>query len=244
MCLLALRLRTVPGVPVLLAANRDERFDRPFDPPRLHEGTLPFAAPVDRTAGGTWVGINAAGLVVAVTNRPQREVVSARRSRGLLAADALRAASSSRLRDALERHLRGQETVYNNFHLAAADAAGAFVVRYHDGWTEITDLDDGDHFLTNEDELDEPRVAAIAASAGGDAAAEADRLAPLLADHAPSLPGGRAICKHGEKGGTVSSAILAVPDGGIGGALFRFAAGPPCRTPWEDCSPLARGLAR
>src|SRR5262245_24698007 len=105
MCLLALRYRTVPGVPVLLAANRD----RPFDPPRLHAGPLPFAAPVDRTAGGTWLGVNAAGLVVAVTNRPQREADAARRSRGLLAADALRAASSARLRDALERHLRGQE---------------------------------------------------------------------------------------------------------------------------------------
>lgn len=234
----------MPGAPLVLAANRDESLARPFDPPRLHPGPVPFVAPVDRTAGGSWVGLNAAGIAVAVTNRPQREAVPTRRSRGLLVLDALRAGSADRLREALERHLRGQESVYNNFHLVAASAEAAFVVRYHDGWTEVTDLEEGDHFLTNEDELDEPRPAAVAAPPAGGAAAEADRLAAALGDHSPALPGDRAVCKHGEGRGTVSSSVIVVPEEGVGGALFRFCAGPPCVTPWEDHSPLARGLAR
>lgn len=244
MCLLALRWRTVPGVPLLLAADRDERFDRPFDPPRLHAGPVPFVAPVDRKAGGTWIGLSAAGIAVAVTNRPQRSPPGGRRSRGLLAMDALRAPSLDRLREALERHLRGQETVYDNFHLLAAAPDGALVVRYHDGWTEIADLDAGDHFLTNEDELDEAAVPAMSGPPAAGAGAEAARLAAALADHAESLPGGRAVCKHGEAGGTVSATVIAVPDAGLGSAVLRFAAGPPCRTPWEDLSALARGLAR
>ena len=242
MCLLALRLRAVPGVPVLLAANRDESLARPFDPPRVHPGPVPFLAPVDREAGGTWIGMNAAGLVVAITNRPHREAPAGRRSRGLLVLDALGAASLDGLRGALERHLRGQRAIYDNFHLLAAAAEGAFVVRYHDGWTEMTDLDEGDHFLTNEDELDEPRVEGIAGPATGGAAGEADRIAAALRSHDPVLPGGRAVCKHGEGRGTVSSSILAVGEEGTAGALFRFSAGPPCTAPFEDVSEAARAL--
>jgi len=231
---------------VVLAANRDESTARPFDPPRRHDGPVPFLAPVDRTAGGTWLGMNAAGLVVAVTNRPQREVSATRRSRGLLVLDALVAPDLSRLRRALERHLRSGAP-YNNFHLVAASVGGAFVVRYHDGWTELTDLDEGDHFLTNHDELDEPRVEALASAPGAapedPAAAEADRIAPLLACHDPVLPGGRPVCKHGEGYGTVSSAVLGVPETGLAGAVFLFAPGPPCTTPFLDLSAAARALA-
>jgi len=199
---------------------------------------------VDREAGGTWIGVNGAGLVVAVTNRPQREAGATRRSRGLLAAEALRAASLDRLRDALETHLRGQRSPYNNFHLLAADRAGAIVVRYHDGWTELTDLEDGDHFLTNEDELDEPSVEALAAPGAEGPAAEAARVAALLGLHDPVLPGGRAPCKHDGERGTVSSSVIALGEEGAGDGVMLFAAGPPCTSPFEDLSPLLRGTVR
>lgn len=244
MCLLAFRLRTVPGVPLALAANRDESLARPFDPPRVHDGPVPFLAPVDREAGGSWIGLNAAGIAVAITNRPSREPPAGRRSRGLLVLDALRAASLDRLREALDRHLRSQRAIYDNFHLLAASAEGAFAVRFHDGWTEVTDLEGGDHFLTNRDELDEPRVPAVSAGAGADAAAEADRLAGILRDHAPVLPGGEAVCRHGEGRGTVSATVIALPAEGLRGAVVRFAGGPPCETPFADLSAAARGLAR
>lgn len=243
MCLLHLRHRVVPGVPLVLAANRDEFHDRPFDPPRTFPGSPAVLAPVDRRAGGTWIGVNGAGLAVAVTNRPQREDGAARRSRGLLAREALAAASPGALRGALERHLRGQREVYGNFHLLAADGEEAFVVRYHDGWTEVTDLDGGDHFLTNEDELDALSVPGAAAPPAEGAAAEAGRLARVLASHDPVLPGGRAVCKHGEGRGTVSAAVIAVPREGVAGAVLLFAAGPPCTAPFEDLSAAARGLA-
>ena len=243
MCVLALRWRVVPGAPVALAANRDESRARPFDPPRVHPGPVPFVAPVDRQAGGSWAGVNAAGIVVAVTNRPSGGTGASYRSRGLLVLDALRAASLDRLRDALERHLRGQQRSYDNFHLLAASAEGAFAVRYHDGWTELTDLDEGDHFLTNEDELDEARPAALAAPPAPSPAAEADRMAAALADHAGSLPSGRAVCVHGEERGTVSGLVAVLPDAGRREAILRFHAGPPCAGPWEDRSDLVRGLA-
>jgi len=41
----------------------------------------------------------------------------------------------------------------------------------------------------------------------------------------------------------VSASVLAVPDAGPGGAALLYAGGPPCTAPWEDLSPLLRGLA-
>jgi uncharacterized protein with NRDE domain len=232
-CLLALRFQVVDGAPVALAANRDESLARAFDPPRLHPGAMPYLAPVDRTAGGTWLGLNAAGLVVAVTNRPQRETTATRRSRGLLVADSLRARSTARLRDALERHLR-HGPAYNNFHLLVADAASAFVVRYSDGWPEFSDLEPGDHFLTNEDELDEASVPSITDAVAPSPRAEAERLARALAEHGPVLPGGRAPCKHDGGRGTVSASVILLGEEGLRDAVFRFSPGPPCTTDLLD----------
>ena len=91
MCTLIVLHRCVPGSPLVIAANRDEYLDRPATPPALREdlGAGRVAAPVDERAGGTWLGLNAAGLFAAITNRPTRRPDPTRRSRGLLVLDAL-----------------------------------------------------------------------------------------------------------------------------------------------------------
>lgn len=86
MCTLA-RLCTDDGY--LLWHSRDERRSRaPGLPPRLdRSGPLAWVAPVDAEAGGTWVGVNAAGIAIGIANYfgsgppldPARKV-----SRGLL----------------------------------------------------------------------------------------------------------------------------------------------------------------
>jgi len=225
---------------VALAANRDEEYGREFDPPSAHPGPVPFAAPRDRRAGGTWLGVNARGLVAAVTNRPARDPDPRRRSRGLLCSEVLAMPGAVAAREALDRHLRG--ALYNNFQLLVADAAAAFVVRYTDGWAEVQDLEPGEHVYTNEDDPDAGALPALGAKAGRGAREEAERLARLLPDHEPRLPGGRAPCRHHEGRGTVSASALALPEEGPREGVFLFAGGPPCRTAWEDFSPLLRGL--
>jgi hypothetical protein len=50
------------------------------------------------------------------------------------------------------------------------------------------------------------------------------------------------MCRHLTDGGTVSTAILAVPDDGLEEARSSFAPGPPCSHPYEDRSaPLREG---
>ena len=71
MCTLIALHRCVPGLPLVIAANRDEFFERPASGPALRDtATGPIIAPVDRRAGGTWLGLNPAGVFAAVTNRP------------------------------------------------------------------------------------------------------------------------------------------------------------------------------
>ena len=85
MCVLALLLQ--PGR-LLVAANRDEAFDRPSGPPSEVEPGV--VAGVDLLRGGTWLGYNQHGLFVAVTNRKAPAVEATSYSRGLLAREALR----------------------------------------------------------------------------------------------------------------------------------------------------------
>lgn len=125
MCTLILSTRVWQSVPLLVAANRDERLGRPSEPPTLHEedGTQ-VLAPRDLEAGGTWLGINAAGLFVGITNRfaPKR---SDRRSRGQLVLDLLQEASPER---AVERVMAMAPTEHNPFHLVLADIRDAHLV--------------------------------------------------------------------------------------------------------------------
>jgi uncharacterized protein with NRDE domain len=87
-CILLVLRDRVAGWPIVVGSNRDEYRDRPWDPPRLDGGIL---APRDRRAGGTWIGLHRAGLLVAVTNRPDPDPDPDRPSRGMLAMDLLAA---------------------------------------------------------------------------------------------------------------------------------------------------------
>ena len=85
MCVLALLLE--PGR-ILVAANRDEAFDRPSAPPAEVEPGV--VAGRDLRADGTWLGYNQHGLFVALTNRASPASTPDTPSRGLLAREALR----------------------------------------------------------------------------------------------------------------------------------------------------------
>ena len=86
MCLIAFALRPETSCPLLVAANRDEHFDRPTQ--ALHLWTLPGGTPVaagrDLSAGGTWLGVTPAGRVAMLTNVREAQAHSGPHSRGEL----------------------------------------------------------------------------------------------------------------------------------------------------------------
>jgi uncharacterized protein with NRDE domain len=145
-CTLVVVSRVWAELPLLVAANRDERKGRPVWPPAEYSvsGTRIFG-PRDAEAGGTWLGLNEYGLFVGITNRFGRAPVAGRRSRGLLVTDAL---SERRLEDAVRRSAEHPASVHNGFHLVLAGREQASLV-YSDGDSvTVRALDPGVHAFT------------------------------------------------------------------------------------------------
>jgi uncharacterized protein with NRDE domain len=68
MCLILIAHQTHPLFKLILAANRDEYYDRPSAPPAFWEEAPSLLAGRDMIAGGTWLGITRNGRIGAITN--------------------------------------------------------------------------------------------------------------------------------------------------------------------------------
>src|SRR5438270_9074088 len=148
MCLLILFYRVVEDAPVVVGANRDEVYSRGGSPPQLLEGPCRAVAGLDPVAGGTWLGVNAHGVLVAVTNRPRSELPDRLRSRGLLARQLLEFPTAAGAAEHGARELDAKR--YAGCNLLCADRNGAVVIEAGD-WLRIRPLPPGLHVLTNHD---------------------------------------------------------------------------------------------
>jgi uncharacterized protein with NRDE domain len=88
-CTLVAALHHFRGCPLVVAANRDEAYDRPASPVCVWPGER-FVAPRDDAAGGTWLGLSASEVFVGVTNRFGVPKDATRESRGTLVVDRAR----------------------------------------------------------------------------------------------------------------------------------------------------------
>lgn len=123
MCLIAFAIDTHPDRPLLLAANRDEFFERPTEP--LHRWALPDGTGViagrDLRDGGTWLGMSEAGRVAMLTNVRSANPGPGRRSRGELTTRWLQDSGG------FEGLLSGIEAAdYGGFNLVVGDLATGF----------------------------------------------------------------------------------------------------------------------
>lgn len=84
MCLILFAWRTHPDYPLLVAANRDEFFDRPSEQANFWTDAPQLLAGRDLLAGGTWLGITTGGRFAAITNYRDPQMPAAARSRGEL----------------------------------------------------------------------------------------------------------------------------------------------------------------
>jgi uncharacterized protein with NRDE domain len=240
MCTLIALHRCIDGAPLVIAANRDEFFERPAEGPALWETAAGrVVAPRDVRAGGTWLGVNAQGVFAALTNR-RSEPDPSRRSRGLLVLDALAAGSASAAADQLAEL---PSDAYNPFNLLVADSRTAHVVSY-DRKPERIDLEPGAHVIGNVHPGDRTgkleRLRSHAASAGeGPADAVLDRLALACRSHEGDGELDRA-CVHAGPYGTRSSTLLRV--GSAAGDMLRYADGAPCQHAYRDFTPLLKQL--
>jgi uncharacterized protein with NRDE domain len=239
MCLLALFFRVVEDCPVVVGANREELYARGGEPPHVLGESLLFVAGIDPVAGGTWLGVNERGVLIAVTNRPKTVVPREPRSRGLLARDLLACPSAAAAADHAAKELGGPH--YAGCNVLCVDAKTAIVLHAGD-WLRVRPLPSGLHVLTSRDVNDpsDPRVVYALDWLGQRHYAVADDCVNALRE----LCGQTAtppMCLHGDKGGTVSSSIV-VLRAPLADSTYLHAQGPPDRTPYFDVSHLLRSL--
>ena len=240
MCVLLVHHRLRDDAPVVLLANRDEDYARRFEGPSRWPGADGIVAPRDLLAGGTWIGVNRHGLVVAITNRPTPSPRADVRSRGRLVADALAHGDVEDAAAWLEDHLRA--TDYDPFNLMLLDRHAGLVLHHETRGADLVAMAPGVHVLTNHHDLDVAPVPASARPRAGESLEDLTaRLERAAGDRETPMPGEHRMCKVGTTRGTVCSAVLALPAAPGAPPRIRFAPGPPHATPFFD---VAVGHAR
>jgi uncharacterized protein with NRDE domain len=241
MCLVAIFFRIVEDAPLIVGANREEFYARGGEPPQVFDGACRAVAGRDPTAGGTWLGVNEHGVLIAVTNRPKSELPAQPRSRGLLARELLECDSASAAVARASQALGANH--YAGCNVVCADQERLVVLHAAD-WLRVRPLPSGIHVLTARDVNDgsDRRLGHahwwLHQRPYGDASDCVAALKELCGQRGNGDP---AICLHGPDRGTVSSTIVALPTR-LSDSVYLHAQGPPDRTPYQDYSALLRGL--
>jgi uncharacterized protein with NRDE domain len=261
-CLIIAAAGVDPTAPLVVAANRDERLERPAQVMTvLRAGSPRILGGRDERAGGTWLAVNEHGVVAALTNRPSPGGPDpSKRSRGELP---LALAHHADAATALEAVLGSVDAAdYNPAWLLVGDRTSLFFAALagEDGvvWRS---LGPGVHILENRAiDVASPKAAHVRGVVGNVVGLEGDgltaRLAGALQDHvvpAPEAVGGEptvepgrgaierdpradAACVHLDGFGTRCATLVRVPWDGGGPPEVRASDGPPCTAPFVDFS--------
>jgi len=116
MCLIAIAVHASPRYPIVIAANRDEFYDRPTRPLHVWNDDPNVAGGRDLRAGGTWLAVTRDGRFAAVTNIRGNDGPPNARSRGALVGDFVRSKIPPL---AYAQRIRADD--YAGFHLLAGD---------------------------------------------------------------------------------------------------------------------------
>ncbi len=258
MCLLAVVFRARPDASLVIAANRDERLERPAEPMQVLRPAGPrILGGRDALAGGTWLAVNEHGVCAGLTNRPHAAGHDpSRRSRGELP---LMLAAHGRAEDAVrafEENVRGSQ--YNACWLLVGDRESLFyIVVGDDERPAVTRLSPGIHVLENRPlDAASAKVGMISRALLAVREWHGPTLMhelycvlrshelpfPTLSDGAPENNGPRrpelgAACVHASGYGTRSATLIVVPRASDV-PVVSYTDGPPCTAPLVDASHL------
>ena len=123
MCLIVVAHRVSERYPLIIAANRDEDYDRPTQAAHRWEDAPDVLGGRDVLHGGSWLAITRQGRVAAVTNLRGAARPDAR-SRGLLVRDFV---MSDRDPVSYAQEVQYHTSEYAGFHLITGEIGGKFV---------------------------------------------------------------------------------------------------------------------
>ena len=229
MCTVIVAVGVHPSYPLIVAANRDEFYERPSAPPATLPGGL--FGPRDLRAGGTWMAVNRAGVFATLTNAapPDLEPIPGIASRGAVVGRVLDA-PDARYSATLAGAIPLGET--RPFYLLVADSRGTYSVAPRRDSYEVEPLSPGVHVQENRP-LDHPTSEKVVRArhlvqdlATWPADALVPRLHAVLSDHEPGQPSLRQLCVHTDGYGTRSSSVLLFHDSTV---EWHYLEGHPCK---------------
>jgi uncharacterized protein with NRDE domain len=141
LCLIAIAVRVSPRYPIVIAANRDEFYDRPTRPLHIWDDDPNIVGGRDLRAGGTWLAVTRDGRFAAATNIRGNDGPPNARSRGALVGDFVHS-NVAPLAYAQSIHPND----YAGFHLLAGDRES---VAHISTDTPARLLDDGIYAISN-----------------------------------------------------------------------------------------------
>lgn len=144
MCLIIVAWQHHPEYPLIVAANRDEYYDRPTASAHIWEQPNELLAGRDLTGGGTWLGINNTGKFAAVTNYREGIQETPLRSRGKLTTGFLD--NDMRINQYAQQCVNDGDQ-YNGFNLLLSEADQLFYCSNRH--PEIVPLPPGVYTLSN-----------------------------------------------------------------------------------------------
>ena len=234
MCTVVVSINPGEAWPLLLAANRDERLDRPWEAPGRYWPERPdTAGPRDVTGGGTWLAVSDRGVVAAVLNRVGSLGPAAGKvSRGVLPFTATDAGSAEAGARAVAETDAGR---YRSYNMIIGDREQVFFLcGLGYGHAEITRLEPGLHMIATgaPDDMTIPRISRHLPrfqAAPMPAPPDWSAWSALLSDR--SLPAGSELNIPPRSGfGTTNASLVGLPADRDAPAHWMFAAGPPDRT--------------
>jgi uncharacterized protein with NRDE domain len=251
--------RVLADVPLIVAANRDERLDRPAVPMTvLREYAPRILGGRDELAGGTWLAVNEFGVVAGLTNQPSANGRDpSKRSRGELPLAFAGYATAAEAVAAVPKTLNAAD--YNPCWMLVGDRETLFFIGIAGhGEPEVEQLGPGLYVLENAPlRPKSPKAAFVTQLIGEALSLQPDRgaastvagLEIVLGDHRPAVPEPRtdsagrvwppevtAACVHVEGYGTRSAMTVSVPIHGL--PSVRVAEGCPCENDLHDATAL------
>jgi len=145
MCLILFTYQQHPSFQIILAANRDEFYNRPTLALEFWQDKPDILAGRDLKGGGTWLGISKKGRIAALTNyRDPLSVIKDAPSRGNLITDFLSEECSA---ETFFNRLKPEGGRYNGFNMLAGD--GERLLYYSNIQNEIIILNPGLFGISN-----------------------------------------------------------------------------------------------
>lgn len=145
MCLILFAYQSHPTYKLIVAANRDESYNRPTAPVHIWEDHPEILAGRDLEKMGTWMGVTKSGRFAALTNyRNPNEKSEGKRSRGELVADFLK---GNKCPEEYLQKVAVNHVMYPGFNLLAGD--GNELYYYSNVENKILSLEPGIYGVSN-----------------------------------------------------------------------------------------------